>query len=129
MTDAAEDMSGTERAAVLLMTLGEREASEVLKFMGAGEVQKIGTAMATLNNVSRDDADGVLDIFILDVENQTALGVDTEDYVRKLLGSAFGASKANAFIERIVSGDDAQGLDERIGRGGRRCSAGVAKLR
>jgi flagellar motor switch protein FliG len=37
--------------------------------------------------------------------------VDTENYVRKLLGNAFGASKANAFIERIVSGDDAKGLD------------------
>jgi flagellar motor switch protein FliG len=104
-------MSGTERAALLLMTLGENEASEVLKFMGANEVQELGMAMATLKNVSRDDADRVLEIFIMDVENQTALGVDTEKYVRTLLGNAFGASKANAFIERIVNGDDAKGLD------------------
>lgn len=104
-------MSGTERAALLLMTLGESEAAEVLKFMGTNEVQKLGTAMASLKSVSRNDADRVLDIFIIDVEDQTALGVDTESYVRKLLGNAFGAAKANAFIERIVSGDDAQGLE------------------
>ena len=111
MSNPANDMSGTEKAALLLMTLGEREAAEVLKYMEANEVHRLGTAMATLKSVSRNDADKVLDIFILDVEDQTALGVDTENYVRKLLGNAFGASKANAFIERIVSGDDAKGLD------------------
>ena len=111
MSNAAESMSGTERAALLLMTLGEREAAEVLKYMEANEVHKLGTAMATLKSVSRNDADRILDVFILDVEDQTALGVDTENYVRKLLGNAFGASKANAFIERIVTGDDAKGLD------------------
>ncbi len=111
MSDVVESMSGTEKAALLLMTLGEREAAEVLKFMEANEVHQLGSAMASLKSVSRNDADQILDIFILDVEDQTALGVDTENYVRKLLGNAFGASKANAFIERIVTGDDAQGLD------------------
>jgi len=104
-------MNGTERAALLLMTLGDQEAAEVLKYMGADEVHRVGSAMANLKSVSRNDADAVLDIFIIDVEDQTALGVDTENYVRKLLGNAFGATKANAFIERIVTGDDAQGLD------------------
>jgi len=111
MSDAAGNMNGTERAALLLMTIGESEAAEVLKFMGTDEVQKLGIAMASLKSVSRDDANRVLDIFIVDVEGQTAFGVDTEAYVRKLLGNAFGAAKANAFIERIVSGDDAQGLE------------------
>lgn len=111
MSELAENMSGTEKAALLLMTLGEREAAEVLKYMEANEVHQLGSAMATLKSVSRNDADRILDIFILDVEDQTALGVDTENYVRKLLGNAFGSSKANAFIERIVTGDEAQGLD------------------
>ncbi len=112
MSSAGEfKMSGTERAALLLMTIGENEAAEVLKFMGTNEVQKLGTAMASLKSVSRNDADRVLEMFIMDVEDQTALGVDTENYVRKLLGNAFGAAKANAFIERIVSGDDAKGLE------------------
>ena len=105
------NLNGTERAALLLMTIGENEAAEVLKFMNTNEVQKLGTAMASLKSVSRNDADRVLELFIVDVEDQTALGVDTENYVRKLLGNAFGAAKANAFLERIVSGDDAKGLE------------------
>lgn len=106
-----QDMNGTQRAALLLMTLGEQEAAEVLKYMGAQEVQQLGMAMASLKNVSRDDADIVLNGFITDVEDQTALGVNTESYVRNILGNAFGESKANAFIDRIMIGDDAKGLD------------------
>ncbi len=112
MTDDAKDnMSGTQRAALLLMTLGEQEAAEVLKFMGATEVQQLGTAMASLKNVSRDDADSVLDGFITDVEGQTSLGLNTENYVRSILSNAFGSSKANAFIERMMSGEDGEGLE------------------
>ena len=111
MSDTTDDMNGTQRAALLLMTLGESEAAEVLKYMEASEVHELGTAMASLKSVSRNDADKILDVFILDVEDQTALGMDTENYVRKLLGNAFGSNKANAFIERILTGDEAKGLD------------------
>ncbi|HNP34429.1 MAG TPA: flagellar motor switch protein FliG [Woeseiaceae bacterium] len=112
MTEVARmRSSGTQRAALLLMTLGEQEAAEVLRFMNADEVQAIGTAMAAMKNVTREDADGVLDGFITDVEDNVNLGVDTQDYVRTILGNAFGQSKANAFIDRIMSGDDANSLE------------------
>lgn len=112
MSDVEQkDMNGTERAALLLMALGEKEAAEVLRFMGAQEVQALGLAMASLNNVSRHQADAVLNGFITDVDEQTTFGVDTEGYVRNILGNAFGQSKANAFIDRIMTGDDAKGLD------------------
>jgi flagellar motor switch protein FliG len=104
-------MNGTQRAALLLLSLGEKEAGEVLKFMDAREVQRLGAAMATLGNVTREQADNVLDGFITEVEDQTAFGVGTQDYVRKVLSNAFGAAKANAFVDRILVGQDAKGLD------------------
>jgi len=106
-----EESSGTRNAALLLMTLGEDEAAEVLKYMGAKEVQKLGAAMATLGGVSREQAGQVLDAFITDIEDSSPFGVGTEEYVRKVLSNAFGAAKANAFIDRIVSGEDGKGLD------------------
>ena len=93
------------------MSLGEEEASEVLKYMGAKEVQLLGGAMATLQNVTKDHADEVLNTFITDFEDPTNFAVGTEEYVRKVLSNAFGAGKANAFIDRILDGDDAKGLD------------------
>lgn len=111
MNERKTELSGTEKAALLLMTLGENEAAEVLKYMGAKEVQELGMAMAAMSNVTRDQAGNVLDVFITDVEDQTAFGVNSEGYVRKLLGNAFGESKADAFLERIMIGEDAKGLD------------------
>ncbi len=112
MTTENAGMSGTERAALLLLTLGEGEAAEVLKYMGPKDVQKLGTAMATLGNVSKEQASSVLDVFITEVEDETAFGVGAEDYVRKVLTHAFGASRADAFVDRILVGRDAGGLDE-----------------
>jgi flagellar motor switch protein FliG len=75
----AEELNGTQRAALLLMTLGEGEAAEVLKYMGPREVQRLGTAMASLSKVSREQAGSMLDQFIYEVEDQTTFGVGTED--------------------------------------------------
>jgi len=111
MTEENEELSGTQRAALLLMTLGEGEASQVLKYLDAKEVQNLGAAMASLSNITKEQASGVLDYFINDVEDQTAFGIGTEDYVRKVLTGAFGSKKANTFIDRILIGHDVQGLD------------------
>src|SRR3546814_5228341 len=52
-------LSGRQRAAVLLMALGEDEAGQVLRHLTARDVQSVGGAMAALKNVSRDQADAV----------------------------------------------------------------------
>jgi flagellar motor switch protein FliG len=111
MSDSAASLDGTQRAAVLLMTLGEEEASRVLQHMSAKEVQRVGLAMAGLRNVTRESADQVLDTFVTTVEDETSLGVGTEDYIRSVLTNAFGAAKADAFIDRILVGETASGFD------------------
>lgn len=104
-------MSGAQRAALLLMTLGELEAAEVLRYMDANEVQQVGAAMATLKNVSKADASGVLDGFITEIENKTSFGIGTEDYIRKILTSAFSESKADSLIKRMLIAEDARGFE------------------
>ncbi|MEM7277220.1 MAG: flagellar motor switch protein FliG [Pseudomonadota bacterium] len=103
--------SGSEKAAILLMTLGEQEASDVLRHMEPRDVQRLGLAMAGIKDITRDQAETVLDQFVTTVEEQTSLTVGTQDYIRKILTNAFGESRASALLERIISGDDAQGLD------------------
>ena len=82
--------SGTERAAVLLMTLGEAEASQVLKHMSAREVQRLGVAMAQMKDVSKDAADNVLSHFVSVVEEETSLGVRYNFSDLNLVLSNFG---------------------------------------
>ena len=109
MADAK--LSGTDRAAVLLLTLGEASAAEVLKHMGPKEVQKVGSAMATMTNVGREQVSEVLSNFSETVEEQTALGVGAEDYIRTVMVGALGEDKAKGLMDRILLGSSTKGLE------------------
>lgn len=111
MPDATAQIPGTDRAAILLLTLGEQYASEVLKHMGPKEVQKLGSSMAALSNVSKDQVGTVLAEFCTTVDNQTALGVGSEDYIRNVLVKALGEDKAGGVIDRILTGSNSKGLE------------------
>ena len=53
MAEQPRKLTGTEKAAVFLRSIGEEDAAQVLKHMGPKEVQKIGQAMATLRLLSK----------------------------------------------------------------------------
>ena len=103
--------TGTERAAIFLLSLGEQEATEVMKHMGAKDVQRIGAAMTQLQNVSRNDVSQVLSDFTLSVEGHTSLGVGVDEYLRKVLVGALGEDKARGVIDRILFGRSSKGLE------------------
>lgn len=105
-------LSGADRAAIFLMSLGEDEAASVLKHLGPKEVQRIGQAMTAMKNVSRDQVNQVLQDFVLTVSEQTALGVGNTDYIRKVLVKALGEDKANSIIDRILMGGSTRGLEQ-----------------
>ena len=101
----------TQKAAVLLMTIGEDSAAEVLKHMGPKEVQRIGIAMTTVKDLTKDMVNNVIGEFMNTVNKQTALGVGVDDYVRSVLHSALGEDKAASVIDRILLGGNSQGLE------------------
>jgi flagellar motor switch protein FliG len=111
MNKQDDGRSGVERAAILLLTLGEQEAAQVLKHMGAREVQKVGSAMTRLTGVSRNEVHDVLTSFASLVESQTSVGVGVDDFLRKVLVDALGQDKASSVIERINLGPTSKGLE------------------
>ncbi len=98
-------------ASILLMSLGEDDAAEILKHMGPKEVQRLGLEMAKLHNVTRDQVESVLAKFIDQVGDQTNLGVGTDSYIRNMLVAALGEDKANSLVDRILMGGNTSGLD------------------
>lgn len=111
MAESKPKLNGTERAAVLLLTLGEASAAEVLKHMGPKEVQKVGSAMAGMHNVPREKVMHVLEGFTETVQEQTALGVGAEDYIRTVMIEALGEDKAKGLMDRILLGSSTKGLE------------------
>jgi len=104
MSEGQLSRSGVDRAAILLLALGEQDAAQVLRHLGARDVQRVGAAMAKLSAVSREEALTVLSTFSTTVEQQTSFGIGTDDYIRKVLNEALGADKAGGVIDRILRG-------------------------
>lgn len=104
-------LTKVEKAAVLLLSLGEADAAQVLRHMGPKEVQKVGLAMAQMRNVHRDQVEEVMSEFVDMVGEQTGLGVGSDDYIRKMLTQALGEDKAGNLIDRILFGGNTSGLD------------------
>ncbi len=115
MSDDAEgrfkNMSGSERAAIFMMSLGEQSAAEVLKHMAPKEVQKIGSVMATLSNVANEKVDYVVDSFVEIANTQSGVGVDSDEYIRNMLINALGEDKASSLIDRILTNKSSKGLE------------------
>lgn len=99
------------RAAILLMSLGEQDAASILRYMGPTEVQKVGMAMSSIANVARSDVELVLGDFLDNYGSQTGLGLGTEDYIRNMLVQALGEDKAGGILDRILVGGSTSGID------------------
>ena len=108
---ATDKKTGAERVAIFMMSLGEECAAELLRHMGPKEVQKIGGAMASLDRVTRTDIDAVPKAFSELIQDQTALGIGADDYVRSVLRTALGDEKAAGLIDRILIGRNSKGLE------------------
>ena len=106
-----EPRSGVDRAAILLLTLGETEAAKVLKHLPVKLVQKLGASMAQISDVSRDEATEVIGNFIVDADSQTSVGVANADFVRNALVTAMGETQAAGLIDQILLGRATKGLD------------------
>jgi flagellar motor switch protein FliG len=106
-----EALTGAQKAAILLLTLGEEDAASILKHLGARDVQAVGTAMAALKNVSKEQVEVVLTKLQEDVGQHTSIGVGTEEYIRRILVNALGENKAGGLIDRILLGRSSKGLE------------------
>ena len=105
------NISGAQRAAVLMLLLGEQQASEIIKFLNPGEVQALGGAMVAVSDVSQEAVNEILDDFVSTIKKQSSLGLGTTDYVEKVFKRALGNDKAASVLGRIMPGQSSKGLE------------------
>ena len=101
---------GLSNSAILLLSVGEEEAAQVMKHLTPKEVQKIGQAMSKLGQVTRDRIEKVLTTFHEQAHTATSIGADDE-YIRSVLTRALGDDKATYLLDQILSGGDSSGIE------------------
>ena len=105
------ELTGTQRAAVLMLLLGEEQAANIIRFLSPKEVQGLGAAMVQVAELSQEAVNAVLDEFLAVIKRQTNLGLGTADYVDKVFRRALGDDKAASVLGRINPGHGSKGLE------------------
>ena len=106
-----DELTGSQRAAVLMLLLGEQQAAEILRYLNPREVQALGGAMMSVADLSQEAVNVVLDEFVATLKKQTSLGLGTGDYVEKVFRRALGEDKALSVLSRIMPGQGSKGLE------------------
>ena len=97
-----EGLNNTQKCAILMMLLGEDEASEILKNLGPKEVQQLGKEMYNVQGLDQDTVNQVLDEFLAVIKQQTDLGMGSSNYIKNVMTKALGENKAQSVLGRIT---------------------------
>ncbi|HEJ9436427.1 TPA: flagellar motor switch protein FliG [Proteus mirabilis] len=97
----SNDLTGTEKSAVMLLALGEDRAAEVFKHLTTREVQQLSIAMSSMRQISNQQLIDVMASFEEDAVQYAALNVNANDYLRSVLVKALGEERANNLLDEI----------------------------
>ncbi|MDD1792456.1 flagellar motor switch protein FliG [Enterovibrio makurazakiensis] len=104
-------LSGIDKAAILLLSLTEQDAASIIRHLEPKQVQKVGGAMTQMKDLSQEMLAAVHRGFLEDIQRFTSIGMGSEDFVRNALMAALGEDKANNLVDQILLGSGSKGLD------------------
>ncbi|GIU77299.1 MAG: flagellar motor switch protein FliG [Bryobacteraceae bacterium] len=111
--ESVQRYSGLQKAAVLMVTLGEELSGMVLKHLEEDEVAAIGKEVARIPAITAAEAEGILDEFYQMSMAQDYVLKGGIEYARKMLINAFGPEMATRILDRLVKllGHDTASFD------------------
>lgn len=99
-TDEKQQMTGEQKAAILLRAIGEEAAALVLKQLDPKEIKKLGRFMNGTAKISREEEDKVMAEF----ESASASGdvqFKGNEFIKSILVKALGPEKAKTVMESL----------------------------
>ncbi|MFZ0481433.1 MAG: flagellar motor switch protein FliG [Terriglobales bacterium] len=92
---------GLQKAAILLVLLGEDSASQIYRNLGETDVQRLTQCIAELEHVKPEMAVSVLEEYYQLTLTQSYLATGGPEYAEKLLVKAFGQQGAKQLLEQV----------------------------
>jgi len=97
----AKNLTGEQKAAILLRAIGEEAAAQVMKQLDPKEIKRLGSFMSGTAQISRDEEDAV----ISDFRTASASGevqFQGKEFIKTVLTKAWGQEKASRIIETMT---------------------------
>lgn len=99
----ADELSGRQKVAVLLMALGEEASADITKNLAPEEVEAISFEIAKMDRVDPALVEEVLNEWQHTEQAAFSLASGGVDYARRILEKAFGSARATQVLKRIES--------------------------
>jgi flagellar motor switch protein FliG len=99
-------LSGPQKAAILLLSLGEDAAAEVIKNMSEDEIKEVTRYMARIEEIRPEDVTRVTNEFYLVAERTRLLPAAPEtkvQYLKKVLARALGEERSDSIVNGLLS--------------------------
>lgn len=104
-------LSGVEKAAILLLCLGEEATSRVFDDLGDDDVRLISRCMMNISHVPAPLAQDVMEAFKKDAMQYNGLFVQGREFVKKAISSAGNPTRVNNLMEQVESSVDDHPLE------------------
>jgi flagellar motor switch protein FliG len=101
------NLSGTRKAAILLVAVGEELAKEILRDLPEADVQRLTEELADLRGVSSEMSAEVLEEFWQLLETQQFMIHGGLDYASRLLIDTFGKERAEDLMQLVKRSQEA----------------------
>lgn len=99
----AANLSGRQKAAVLLVALGPEASASVIRHLREPEIEQLTVEVFTTDEISQQAVKAVLDESFEMTVATGLLGSGGYDYARQMLAGALGESKANEILSRLAA--------------------------
>jgi flagellar motor switch protein FliG len=104
-------LSDVEKSAVVLLSIGEEAAAQVMKHMTQLEINLLSLAMARISHVSKTEVTTVFQEFVDLMLEEIPISIGGESYVHDVLEQALGPEKAERLATRLSQGDYFAGVE------------------
>lgn len=108
---AFDKLSGLDRAAILLMCLGEEHAADLVKELTDEEIFKVTRRMAEVEHIPQEIQQQVLEDFEDARENFAGLVVRGPEFAKKAINQSGDAERVDKLMRQFISGTEARPLE------------------
>lgn len=105
------ELTDLEKAAVIISSLPEELASEVLRHLADADIERLSACMAKMGTVPSEVVNGIINDFVQTaVQGAGAVSLG-KDYAESLISKVLGADKAKSMVERVSEGGESTSLE------------------
>ena len=101
MAEQFEKMTPERKAAAVIVSLGVDKASQIYKYLGQEDLERLTVEVAKLGHLKAEETEGILDEFYKECLTQKVVADGGIEYARQVLEKAFGEETASMLLQKV----------------------------